>query len=95
MTDKIEVEPQQLATGRAQHASVAAALAECAGMMSAASQGLADGAGHPSAMAAGEAYGASWGAHLTQARDSVELTGADLAAAAEAYRETDDGQMRS
>lgn len=94
MAGGFQVETGQLAAGRAEHAAVVGVLAECAGLMGAASQGLAAGAGHPAAVAAGEAYGARWGADLAQAREAVDRAGANLAAAAEAYRETDEGQMR-
>jgi hypothetical protein len=92
---KIETQPDQLVAVGGQHAAVAAALEECAGLVRAAAQGIAEGAGHPGAAAAGEDYGASWGTHLAQAKENVHRSGANLSAAAEAYRETDGGQMRS
>ncbi len=94
MAGRIEVDTGQLAAGRAEHAAVVGMLAECAGLMGAASQGFVEGAGQPGAVRAGEAYGARWGADLAGAGDCVDRAGANLAAAAEAYRETDEGQMR-
>ena len=47
------------------------------------------------ACGAGEDWGAAWEGELAGRAQVLRRTGENLAAAAEAYRETDEGQMRT
>jgi hypothetical protein len=91
---RLRVDTEQLAAGEGHHAVVAGDLRGSAGSVRAAAAGIAGAAGHAGAAAAGDAWGVAWAAALSGHADAVHATGRNLAAAAAAYRETDDRQMR-
>jgi hypothetical protein len=90
-----QVNPDELAAGRGHHDVVAGAIGGSAGVLRAASAAIAEGAGHPGASAAGADWGAAWEGELAGRAEVLRRTGLNLAAAADAYRETDEGQMRT
>ena len=89
-----KVNPNELAAGRGHHDAIAVAIGGSAGLVRAAAAAIAEGAGHGGASSAGAAWGAAWEAELAGRAEVLRRTGQNLAAAAEAYRETDEGQMR-
>jgi uncharacterized protein YukE len=94
MGERLSVDTEQLGAGAGHHVLVAGALRDTAGSVRAAAAAIAGGAGHAGAASAGDAFGASWAGALSGHADAVHATGRNLAAAAAAYRETDDRQMR-
>jgi uncharacterized protein YukE len=89
-----KVNPDELAAGRGHHDAIAGTLGGSAGVLRAASATIADSAGHAGASAAGSDWGLAWEGMLSTSAEAVRRTGQNLAAAAHAYRETDEGQMR-
>ncbi len=89
-----QVNTDELAAGGGQQGVVAAAVGSTAGLVRAAGSAISEGAGHSGASAAGEAWGGAWQAELAARAEVLRRAAANLNAAAEAYRETDDGQMR-
>jgi hypothetical protein len=89
------VDPDQLAAGRGHQEMVAGAVGGAAGVLRAAAAGVADAAGHPGACGAGADWGAAWEGELASRAEVLRRAGVNLAAASEAYRETDEGQMRT
>jgi hypothetical protein len=89
-----QVNTDELAAGGGHQHVVAAAVGGTAGLVRAAASAIAEGAGHSGASAAGSAWGTAWEAELTARAELLRRSAANVAAAAEAYRETDDGQMR-
>jgi hypothetical protein len=89
------VNTDELAAGRGQHEAIAGAVGGAAGLLRAAASSVADSAGHPGACAAGLDWGAAWEGHLGGHADVIRRTGHNLSAAALAYRETDESQMRA
>jgi uncharacterized protein YukE len=94
MDERLRVDTEQLGAGAGHHVLVAVALRDTAGTLRAAASGIAGAAGHAGAASAGDAFGSSWAGALSGHADAVHATGRNLAAAASAYRETDDRQMR-
>jgi hypothetical protein len=94
MDDRLRIDTEQLGAGAGHHVLVAGALRETAGTVRAAASGIAGAAGHAGAASAGDGFGASWAGALSGHADAVQTTGRNLAAAASAYRETDERQMR-
>jgi hypothetical protein len=92
---RIHVNTDELAAGQGHQAAIAAALGGSGGALRAASSTIADAAGHPGAMAAGADWGAAWESAFAARADAILRAAQNLGAAAEAYRETDDGQMRT
>jgi hypothetical protein len=90
-----QVDADQLAAGRGHQEMVAGTIGGAAGVVRAAAAVVADGAGHPGACGAGADWGTAWEVELTGRAEVLRRAGANLAAAAEAYRETDEGQMRT
>jgi hypothetical protein len=90
-----KVNTDELAAGRGHHHMIAGALGGSSGVLRAASSSVAESAGHPGAMAAGADFGMAWEGHLASNADAIRRTGDNLGAAAAAYRETDDSQMRA
>lgn len=88
---EIQVDPNQLVAGQGQQAAISSAVAGAAGVVRAAGSALGDGAGQPGA---GDAWAAAWEGELAGRAQGLLRASQNLAAAAEAYRETDDGQMR-
>lgn len=91
---RFQVDTEQLAAGEGHAAVVAGVLAESAGLLRSAASSIADSAGHAGASAAGSAWGGAWEASLGAHAQAVQRSGRNLTAAAAAYRETDEGQMR-
>lgn len=85
----------QLAAGQANHDEVAGAIGGAAGVLHAAAAAVAECAGHAGACAAGADWGAQWEAELGGRTEVLRRAGQNVAAAAAAYRETDEGQMRT
>lgn len=92
---RFEVNTDELAAGRGHQEMAAAALGGAAGLLRAAGSSIADAAGHPGAATAGADWGSAWEAELAGRAEVLRRTGQNLAAAAESYRETDAGQMRT
>ena len=92
---RFEVNTDELAAGRGHQDMVAAAIGGAAGLLRAAGSSIADSAGHPGAATAGADWGSAWEAELAGRAEVLRRAGQNLAAAAEAYRETDAGQMRT
>jgi hypothetical protein len=90
-----EVNTEALAAGRGHQDAIAAAVAGTAGMVRAAASAISESAGHAGASAAGGTWGAAWESELARHADGLRRSGVNLAAAADAYRETDEGQMRT
>jgi Excreted virulence factor EspC, type VII ESX diderm len=90
-----QVNTDELAAGRGHQDMIASALGGAAGMMRAAGTSIADAAGHPGAATAGTDFGSAWEGELAGRAEFLRRTGENLAAAAEAYKETDAGQMRT
>jgi hypothetical protein len=90
-----KVNTDELAAGRGHQEMIAGGLGGSAGILRAAAATVAASAGHAGAMAAGADWGAVWEAHLAGHAEAVRRTGHNLSAAAEAYRETDESQMRT
>ena len=88
------VNPRELAAGRGHHDAVAGSIGGSAGLLRAAAAAIAEGAGHAGASAAGADWGTAWEAELAGRAELLRRTGQNLSAAADAYRETDEGQMR-
>jgi hypothetical protein len=95
LVPSFQVDPDQLAAGRGHQEIVAGAIGGAAGVLRAAAAAVAEGAGHAGACGAGADWGAAWDAELVGRADVLRRSGENLAAAAEAYRETDEGQMRA
>ena len=91
---EFKVNPDQLAAGRGNNDIVAGTIGGVAGLLRAAASSVADSAGHAGASAAGADWGATWEGQLAGSAEAIRRTGHNLAAAAHAYRETDEGQMR-
>lgn len=91
---RFRADTDQLAAGEGHAAAIAGVLAEAAGLMRAAAGSIADAAGHAGASAAGAAFGSAWEQSLAGHGEAVQRSGRNVAAAAAAYRETDEGQMR-
>jgi uncharacterized protein YukE len=91
---EFKVNPDQLAAGRGHHDMVVGTIGGTAGLLRAAASSAADSAGHAGASAAGADWGTLWESHLAGSAEALRRTGQNLAAAAHAYRETDEGQMR-
>ena len=91
---EFKVNPDQLAAGRGHNDMVAGTIGGTAGLLRAAASSVADAAGHPGASAAGADWGSLWEGQLAGSAEAIRRTGENLAAAAHAYRETDEGQMR-
>jgi uncharacterized protein YukE len=89
-----QVDTNELAAGQGHHDVIAGTIGGSAGLLRAAAAAIAEGAGHAGASAAGADWGAAWEAELAGRAEVLRRTGQNLAAAADAYRETDDGQMR-
>jgi uncharacterized protein YukE len=89
-----QVNPNELAAGRGHHDAIAGEIGGSAGLVRAAAAAIAEAAGHAGASAAGADWGAAWEAELAGRAEVLRRTGQNLAAAADAYRETDEGQMR-
>jgi hypothetical protein len=92
---RFQVNTDELATGRGHQDMVAAALGGAAGLLRAAGSSISDAAGDSGAAAAGADWGTAWEGELAGRAEVLRRTGQNLAAAAEAYRETDAGQMRT
>ena len=90
-----QVNTDELAAGRGHHDTIAGAIGGSAGLLRAAAGSIADAAGHPGASAAGADWGTVWEVELAGRAEAIRRTGQNLGAAAEAYRETDEGQMRT
>jgi hypothetical protein len=88
------VDTDELGAGQAHHDAIAGALGGSAGLLRAAAATIAAGAGHARAASAGSDFGATWDGALAGHADAVRRTGRNVSAAAAAYRETDDTQMR-
>jgi hypothetical protein len=95
LVPSFQVNPDQLATGRGRQDTVAGAIGGAAGVLHAATAAVAEGAGHAGACSAGAAWGAAWESELAGRTEVLRRASQNLAAAAEAYRETDEGQMRT
>jgi hypothetical protein len=92
---RFQVNTDELAAGRGHQDMVAATIGGAAGLLRAAGSSIADAAGHPGASAAGADFGSAWEVELAARAEVLRRTGQNLAAAAEAYRETDEGQLRT
>jgi uncharacterized protein YukE len=90
-----QVNTDELAAGRGRQDAIAGAIGGAAGVMRAAGTSIAEAAGHPGASAAGAGFATAWESELSGRADFLRRAGENLAAAAEAYRETDAGQMRT
>jgi hypothetical protein len=90
-----KVNTDELAAGRGHHEMIAGGLGGSAGILGAAAAAVAASSGHAGAMAAGADWGAVWEAHLAAHAETARRTGHNLAAASDAYRETDASQMRT
>jgi hypothetical protein len=88
------VDTDVLGGGQAHHEAIAGALGGAAGLLRAAAGTIAAGAGHAGAASAGADWGAAWGGALVEHAEAVRRTGQNVSAAAAAYRETDETQMR-
>jgi hypothetical protein len=95
LVPSFQVNPEQVGAGRGQQEMVAEAIGGAAGVLRAAAAAVADGAGHTGACGAGADWGAAWEVELAGRAEVLRRTGENLAAAAAAYRETDEGQMRT
>jgi hypothetical protein len=84
---EFKVNTDELAAGRGHHHMIAGEIGGSAGLLRAA-------AGHSGASAAGADWGVAWDGALVGNADALRRTGDNLAAAAHAYRETDESQMR-
>ena len=91
---EFRVDTDQLAGGEGDQILVTEWLGTSAGILQATAAAIAGAAGHAGASAAGEAWGRAWGAEMAGHAEAVQRSGRNLAAAAAAYRETDEGQMR-
>jgi hypothetical protein len=91
---EFKVNPDQLAAGRGHNDVVAGTVGGAAGLLRAAASSVADSAGHAGASTAGADWGMAWEGQLAGSAEAIRRTGQNLAAAAHAYRETDEGQMR-
>jgi hypothetical protein len=92
---RFQVNTDELAAGRGHQDMVASAIGGAAGLIRAAGSSISDAAGHPGAAAAGADWSAAWEGELDRRSETLRRTGENLAAAAEAYRETDEGQIRT
>jgi hypothetical protein len=91
----IHVRTDELAVGQGHQAGIAAAIVGSAGLVRAASGAIAEAAGHAGAASAGADWGAAWETELVSRAEVARRAGENLGAAAAAYRETDEGQMRT
>ncbi|MGI8750491.1 MAG: hypothetical protein ACR2J6_08085 [Thermoleophilaceae bacterium] len=91
---EFRVDTDQLAGGEGTQTLVSGWLETSAGMLRATAAEIAGAAGHAGASAAGDAWGVAWGAEMAGHAEAVRRSGRNVAAAASAYRETDEGQMR-
>jgi hypothetical protein len=89
-----EVNTDALAAGRGHQDAIAAAVGGTAGLVRAAASAISESAGHDGASAAGATWGTAWESELARHADGLRRSGVNLEAAADAYRETDEGQMR-
>ena len=90
-----EVNTDALAAGRGHQDAIAAAVGGAAGLVRAAGLAISESAGHAGASAAGGTWAAAWESELARHADGLRRSGMNLEAAAHAYRETDEGQMRT
>jgi hypothetical protein len=90
-----EVNTDALAAGRGHQDAIATAVGGTAGLVRAAAAAISDSAGHAGASAAGESRGVAWESELARHADGLRQSAVNLGAAAAAYRETDEGQMRT
>jgi uncharacterized protein YukE len=90
---RFQVNTDELAAGESRQAMIAGAIGGSAGLVRAAASSIADAAGHAGASSAGSDWGAAWEGELVARAEVLRRAGQNLAAAAQAYRETDDGQM--
>jgi hypothetical protein len=88
------VDTEELGAGQAHHEAIAGALGGSAGLLRAAATAIAAGAGHAGAASAGADWGAAWEGALAGHAEALRRTGQNVSAAAAAYRETDETQMR-
>lgn len=88
---EIQVDSNQLMAGQGQQAAIASAVGSVAGLVRAAGSSIGDGAGQPGAA---DAWAAAWEGELAGRAQGLLRASQNLAAAADAYRETDAGQMR-
>ena len=89
-----EVETDELTAAHGQGVTVAAAMSGTASSLRVAAGGLASAAGHAGVSAAGESWGSAWEGEIAARGELVRRAAANLAAAADAYRETDERSMR-
>lgn len=82
-----DVNADELAAGQGHQAGLAASIAGSAGLIRA--------AGHAGAASAGADWGAAWEGELRSRAEVARRAGENLGAAASAYRESDEGQMRT
>jgi hypothetical protein len=92
---EFKVNTDELAAGRGQNDAIAGTIGGAAGLMRAAGTSIADSAGHDGASSAGADFAGAWERELAGRAEFLRRAGENLAAAAEAYRETDAGQMRT
>ena len=90
-----DVNADELAAGQGHQAGLAASIAGSAGLIRAASAAIAGAAGHAGAASAGADWGAAWEGELRSRAEVARRAGENLGAAASAYRESDEGQMRT
>jgi hypothetical protein len=88
------VDTSELAGAYGHQAAITAAIGGSAGLVRAAAAAIVEGAAEAGAASAGAEWGAAWEAGLAARAALLERTGDNLAAAADAYRATDESQMR-
>jgi hypothetical protein len=94
VVDELRVETDELTAAHGHGTAVASQLGAAAAGLRAAASGIAGAAGHTGASAAGAEWGAAWEGELAGRGEVVRRAAENLAAAAAAYRETDEGSMR-
>jgi hypothetical protein len=91
---RIEVDTDSLTAGGAAQTAAGGHALEAAGALQAAMAAAADAVGDAGAGGAVGDWGATWSRSLAALGDATVRTGGNLTAAGQAYRETDEGQMR-
>ena len=91
---EIRVQPGELEAGSGRQTAGALDLLETAGEVTATADSISGAAGHGGAAAAGSSWGGAWPRVLGVRADAQQRAAANLTAAAAAYQETDEGQIR-
>jgi hypothetical protein len=92
---RIQVDTESLTAGGARQSAAGGQALEAAGELQAAIAAAASAVGDAGAGGAVGDWGTSWSRSLAALGDATLRTGGNLTAAGAAYRETDDGQMRT